>query len=405
MRAFRRILLPILWAMVAFLPAARALGPVPAQLSDLEFWKLITDSSEDGGGFISENFVSNELGYPYVMPTLIQRARRDGAYIGVGPEQNFSYVAAIHPRIAFIVDIRRQNLVQHLLYKALFELSATREDFLALLFARKPTAHAPAGATVDQLLALFEGAPPDEALHRANLDRVIDTLLKQHHFELTVDDRETLRHVYDEFARQGVETRYSVLPAILNTFAAQIVTVPVNPAPDDPGTPAPEALARGGSRVLLLPMEFPSFSTVMKAADPAGKRWSFLATDENYRTVRNMQQKNLIVPLVGDFAGVKALRAVAQYLREHDTRVTAFYVSNVEQYLTPVSKLQSFYLNVADLPIDESGTFIRTAQTSGKQPGPAQSFLSSMQTALEAVRNGQARVWNDILPLSLPLGQ
>src|SRR5262245_45589494 len=107
MRNTRRVLFPLLLAIFMLTPAARDGVPVPAQLSDADFWKLVVSSSEDDGGFLSENFVSNELGYPYVIPPLIERAPRKGAYIGVGPEQNFTYIAAIRPSIAFVVDIRR----------------------------------------------------------------------------------------------------------------------------------------------------------------------------------------------------------------------------------------------------------------------------------------------------------
>ena len=66
-------------------------------------------------------------------------------YLGVGPEQNFTYITAVRPRMAFILDIRRGNLQEHLLYKALFELSADRAEFLSRLFSR-PRA---AGLTTD----------------------------------------------------------------------------------------------------------------------------------------------------------------------------------------------------------------------------------------------------------------
>ena len=65
--------------------------------------------------------------------------------MGVGPEQNFTYIAVTRPAIAFIVDIRRGNLDLHLMYKALFELSADRADFVSRLFSRKR----PAGPAAD----------------------------------------------------------------------------------------------------------------------------------------------------------------------------------------------------------------------------------------------------------------
>ena len=49
----------------------------------------------------------------------------------MGPEQNFTYIAKIRPRIAFIVDIRRQAIIQHLMYKAVFHLSPDRVQFLS----------------------------------------------------------------------------------------------------------------------------------------------------------------------------------------------------------------------------------------------------------------------------------
>src|SRR6476620_632316 len=166
MRAMRRVLLPFLCAVLVLTPAVRAAGPLPSQLSDKEFWQLVTLGSEEGGGFISENFVSNELGYPYVIPALMERVHPGGAYMGVGPEQNFTYVAAIHPQIAFIIDIRRQNLIEHLLYKAVFELSSNRGEFLSKLFARQPLAPLGQGAPVEELFAAFAAAPPDPAVHR-----------------------------------------------------------------------------------------------------------------------------------------------------------------------------------------------------------------------------------------------
>ena len=70
------------------------------------------------------------------MPDLKKRGVRGGAYVGVGPDQNFSYIAAIRPDVAFIVDVRRDNLLLHLLFKSLFTLARTRVEYLALLLGR-----------------------------------------------------------------------------------------------------------------------------------------------------------------------------------------------------------------------------------------------------------------------------
>src|SRR5215470_3784716 len=105
-------------------------------LSASEFARLVRDLSEEPGYFHSDNFISNETSYLTVVDKLRQLGATGGAYIGVGPEQNFTYIAKIRPRIAFIVDIRRQAVIQHLMYKAIFQLSPDRVQFLSRLLSR-----------------------------------------------------------------------------------------------------------------------------------------------------------------------------------------------------------------------------------------------------------------------------
>src|SRR5262249_20330296 len=101
----------------------------PERLVCAEVFRLSREFSEDGGYFRSDNFTSNETAYLTVVDKLRQLGATGGAYIGVGPEQNFTYIAKIRPRIAFIVDIRRQAIIQHLMYKAIFHLSPDRVQF------------------------------------------------------------------------------------------------------------------------------------------------------------------------------------------------------------------------------------------------------------------------------------
>ena len=128
---------------------------LPDRLDDAAFWRLLTECSEPGGTFRSENLVSNERAFPAVLPEVARRSSPAAAYIGVGPEQNFSYLAALKPRIAFIVDIRRQNAVLHLLYKAIFELSPTRAEFLSRLFSRPRARHLGPSSTPRDLMQAF----------------------------------------------------------------------------------------------------------------------------------------------------------------------------------------------------------------------------------------------------------
>src|SRR5882672_9264591 len=111
-------------------------GSLPTRLSNSEFWTMVTDFSEPGGYFHSDNYLSNEIGFQEIIPNLRQTVKPGGVYLGVGPEQNFTYIAALRPRLVFIIDIRRQNMIEHLLYKAFMELASDRAGFVSMLFAR-----------------------------------------------------------------------------------------------------------------------------------------------------------------------------------------------------------------------------------------------------------------------------
>src|SRR5687768_15450061 len=142
-------------------PTARPRGEaLPQRLDDRTFWMLVTEFSEPSGTFRSDNLVSNETVFQRVIPTLQQTLGPVSAYIGVGPDQNFTYIAGLEPRIAFIVDIRRQNMMLHLMYKALIEMSPTREAFLSRLFSRPPP-NADTNATANVLLDGFSRSDPD----------------------------------------------------------------------------------------------------------------------------------------------------------------------------------------------------------------------------------------------------
>ena len=170
-----------------------AADTLPKQLSDRAFWKLVEDISEPGGFFRSDNFLSNETTYQEPIPELRKRSSPDGVYLGVGPDQNFTYITALRPRMAFVIDIRRQNMIEHLMYKALIEASNDRADFLSRLFSRPRPANLDKSSTAKQLLDAFMQTPPDEALFQKNLQEMLDRLVKRHGFPLTDDDRRSHR--------------------------------------------------------------------------------------------------------------------------------------------------------------------------------------------------------------------
>jgi hypothetical protein len=371
MQNIRRALAAVLILTVIIVPSFRAAESLPDKLSDEAFWKMITDFSEEDGFFRFENFLSNELGFQYVIPALKDLTKPGGAYMGVGPEQNFTYIAALEPKIAFITDIRRQNMLELMMYKGLFELSSDRAEFLSRLFARKRPSKLTADSTAEAMFEAFHDVRPDPALFGANLEELKTILTKQHKFAFSEEDVANIEYVYRVFMEAGPDIDYQV---------------------------GGGGFGGGGS---------PTYMDLMTVNDGQGRNRSFMGSEESYNVVREMERKNLIVPLVGDFGGSKALRAVGDYLKDHDTMVKAFYLSNVEQYLFQDNKWRRFYANVATLPLDSSSQFIRSVN-GGNSRAPFRggfgmrflSLLSPMTEMVTAFQQSRIRSYNDVINMS-----
>ena len=339
--------------------AAAPVGSMPAKLTDAEFWALTTEISEPGGYFrIADNFTSNEIESGQLYTSLRDRKLSGGVYLGVGPEQNFTYMAAIKPQMAFIIDIRRQAAIQHLMFKAMFELSKDRGDFLSLLFAKPKPKEFDAMAPIQKIWDAFGVVPTDTAFATKTHDRIVEHLTKTHKFALNTEELGQLDWVLSAFVQYG--------PAITTNGSTN------------------NGRGGGGGRT--------SFADLTGwAFDNAGNPRSFLATDEDFQVVKALHDKNLIVPATGDFGGPKALRGIANYLQSHGGRVTAFYLSNVEQYLFQDQKATAFYENVGMLPITDSSVFIRPyamrANTAGQPLCPIGTFLKSASA-------GRVYSWN-----------
>src|SRR5437879_1148368 len=167
-----------LFGLLAYISggSSTAADTLPSGLTDREFWQMIVDFSEPDGYFRSDNFLSNETGYQSVIPTLHRRLQPGGVYLGVGPEQNFTYVAALQPKMAFIVDIRRQNMIEHLMYKALMETSQDRGEFLSRLFSRPSPAVLTPDASADALARADEEVQASTNFFNTNSRIVLDHL-------------------------------------------------------------------------------------------------------------------------------------------------------------------------------------------------------------------------------------
>jgi hypothetical protein len=339
---------------VAVVPGTRAQSssPLPASLSDQEFWDLSTQLSEPNGYFRSDNLLSNEMGFQWVIPDLLARTQAGGVYLGVGPEQNFTYITALKPKMVFITDIRRGNLWTQMMYKALFEMSADRSEFVARLFT-KPKQTFPAQATGKDIFDKYwDVKTDDKAAFDKNSQDIINWLTKSpHHIALAEEDQKgIIDDVYYYFWWYGPSINY-------------------NSSSGNGG--------RGGSMA--------DYYELMTATDLAGASRAFLANDENFKVMKDLESHNLLVPVVGDFGGPKALRSVGKYIRDHGALVMAMYLSNVEQYLTQDGKWENFCGNIATMPLDEHSTFIRSANGGGRGGG-LQSELGSMKAETQGCK-------------------
>ncbi len=297
--------------------------PLPGKPPDVPFGELFERLNEKGGYYFSHNYVTNETSYLQVAKALSERVPPGRAYIGVGPEQNFTYIGLTKPSVAFVVDIRRANALLLLLYKSIFEEAKSRTHFLTLLLSRPYDAATDPGdrATIDEVITAVEKSPPDKALRDENRKRFLDRI--QHDYKVTLKDSDLteIRDTQQAFFSEQLEIAFTV--------------------------DMPNSRKRA------------SFRTTLKMADPHGKQQSFLAREDLFRYVQRMQRENRILPVVGDFSGGQAFREIAAYLKQHGIVVGALYASNVEEYLLDERTFRKWADNVAELPTDGESLFVR----------------------------------------------
>jgi hypothetical protein len=326
-----------------------AADTLPSKLTDAEFWRLSEDLSEPNGFFRSDNLLSNEIFYPTIMADLVRQVKPGSVYVGVGPEQNFNYLAAIRPKMVFIADIRRGNLQAQLMYKALFEMASDRADFVSRLFTKKrPDGLSGKSSATDIIDAFWDVPTSAESVYKQNLQALDDYLTKSpHHLPLSKEDLDGIEYVYYSFYWFGPSINYN-------------------------------SSTNGNSGRPFGNMA--DYAQLMKARDDNGAERSYLSTDETFAFLKDLESRNLIVPAVGNFGGPKTLRAIGKYVRDHGTTIGAFYLSNVEQYLRQDNIWGNFCANVASMPLDDQSTFIRSGQGGfGFGGGGLRNSLGSMK--------------------------
>src|SRR5262245_28113061 len=217
MRSFRPYLLftviSVLTLTIGAQPArvsGRVAADTPSKLSGAEFWQLSQSISEPNGTFRSDNLLSNEMVFERMLPELLKATKPGGVYLGVGPEQNFTYIVAMRSQMAFITDIRRENLHVLLMYKALFELSRDRAEFISRLFTKPRPAGLTAASRIADILNAYWTVPSaDEATYAANLKAIQDQLTKTDGVPLPKEDLDGVADAYRAFYWYGPGMNYS----------------------------------------------------------------------------------------------------------------------------------------------------------------------------------------------------
>ncbi|MEW4568649.1 hypothetical protein AB1L88_12360 [Tautonia sp. JC769] len=317
---------------------------------------MIQALSEPQSGPHADNLITNEDSFPRVIGELGRVATPDGVYLGVGPDQNFSYIARCAPVRSFVLDYRRRNLRLHLLHKALFMLSETRVDYLTRLTARRP-GHLPERPGAAELVEAYANAPFDEDLLERTRVEVFG-LIRAYG---VLDEAE-----WDDLAR--IQARLAG-PGMLAKFLAMPI--------------------------------YPTFGEFIQQPDRDGSPAHMLAQDASYQRVRDAQRNDRVIPLVADLAGSGALPRLAAWLGLQGLKVSVVYVSDVEFFLLRAGTLDAYITNLDRLPKHENALIIRTSTREIDHPervagDSATTVIRSLPAFIEAARGGRVRTPEDL---------
>ena len=346
-----------------------------AVAADSAFARLVERLSESPGYFDTDNLISNEASYLHVLGTLREMSLSGGAYLGVGPDQNFAYIAQVRPTIAFMIDIRRDNLLQHLFFKVLFTSARNRIEYLCLLFG-KPTPRdvdAWGARSIEDLIAYIDGTSTAQG-PMAAARALVQERAWHAGLPLSEADLAAIGEIHTRFIGEGLSLQFT-----------------------SHGRPPR--------------FYYPTYRDLLLEKDLVGRYGTFLAREDDFQFIKTMQEDDRVVPVVGDLSGPHALAAIGQYLAERGEHVSAFYTSNVEFYLMRRGRFDHFAENVRRLPRTESSVIIRsyfnrfTSTHPQSVPGYASTQLLQTLDSLvdEYERDGYQSYWDLITKHSLDL--
>jgi len=326
------------------------------EITPKDFVKMVRGMSEESGYFRGESWVTNELTYLDVIEDLKKNQVRGGVYIGVAPEQNFTYIAVIRPELVFLVDIRAQNKIQHLIFKAFFELSETRAEFLSNLFSipLKGNDIPGKGSDINQIVEYLERSSTDHVMFESNLLKIMNLYLNKYGFNFTAWEKDNIEYVLRYFYRNNLN------------------------------------ITNGPWR-----SNYPTLAEILTDTDHKGRQLNAFNNRDDYLFLKKMHMENKIIPLTGDYGKNFALSKVSEYLKEHKLTVSAQYVSNVEQYLIRSNRNWNGWIkNISNLPLSDKSVFIRWLNWNYYNQ---ETRLQYMRTFIRNSKSGRYNSYRDLL--------
>lgn len=352
--------------LVVFLVTAAS--PVANAARDHKsFAALSARLSEPGGYFDSDNLISNETSYLHVIGKIRELGVSGGIYIGVGPDQSFSYIAKIRPKMAIIIDIRKDNLLQHLLFKAMFARSRNRVEYLCTMFGKPfPKTKGWESRGVKELSEYIDTTASDAKLFEKTSKDIRQDIQKLG-IPLTQTDLETIGKVQHAFFSAGLDIRYSSYHR------------------------PPRSI-------------YPPYRELLLETDLGGQQQNYFNSEDDFQFIKRLEDQDMIVPVVGDLSGPQAMKAIGQYVAEIKERVSAFYVSNIEFYLQRQGTFDKFAENLKSLPIDNRSVIIRSyfnyyapAHPQAEPNHFSTQLMERIDDLLKQCASGECESYNDIV--------
>ena len=312
--------------------------------------------------------VSNEVGHQNVIPYFQQHINPRNIYIGVGPDQNYTYISIARPSFAFILDNREENQILHYLFKACFELASSRQEYLSILFS-KPLKYNISLLSLCDMVHYFSQIEGDINYFNKNWDLLYKAIQKYRQ-NISKNNIYQIHAMYEEFFE------YHLLLRTRNDLTSW------------QGWP------------------YPNYRDFILATDQTGRSWNFLNDDLRFQWLKTMQRNNRIIPIVGDLTGGKTLRTIAEFATKKGIPISTIYISNAEQLIFQEQLFDQYMSNIKNLPKDSSGLLIRTVVNKKGQVHPEfkdgqilTTVIQKIESFIQLYEEGRYNTYWDIATL------